>query len=458
MALTRIDSRLSDLSFASSLSEYDTTSGSSISTIIVPGPGALTGKAVKALGVATLKGFGRIIMARHWATVVHAFPHTDEQAQKMRHINEIYDDLLEFSRPGMYSHDVNSRAMGLILAQIGAGQTRFLIRALTRWHPVELYILLSGTLTQLAHSWNPLLRGVFSSPLTRSYTDVPSDKWQYENPALVLVLFFSKVIRSSARACRVVLDVGYLDFLVSLLHHYLHSDYNLYLACNASLLDITGYGETRFRVASHPIVSLWPTGYKCDLFPFKVRREALLLGPDSDVALVERSPFSEISLVDLCTQPDISAITPDELLHSLVFHVTHDQALRVFLARNSYQEKLLLLSRLFSCLSESLRLEVGSPWENVLWRYQFSFSLHFIAAISRSSPENKRVLLHAGAAKYLVDALRVVMPDSHESAIGMVREHGLFGLLKLSSVPHPPMQQSLLSAISALLGKTPSED
>lgn len=53
----------------------------------------------------------------------------------------------------MYGHDINTRSMGLILAQIGTGQTRFLIRALARWHSVELHILMSGILTQLAHAW-----------------------------------------------------------------------------------------------------------------------------------------------------------------------------------------------------------------------------------------------------------------------------------------------------------------
>lgn len=98
MVLSRTDSYLSDMSFASSLSQSDTISGSSTSAVFVSGPGALTGKAVRALGVATLRGFGRLVMARHWATVVHAFPHSDQQAQRIRHIDDIYDDLLEFSR------------------------------------------------------------------------------------------------------------------------------------------------------------------------------------------------------------------------------------------------------------------------------------------------------------------------------------------------------------------------
>ncbi|KAG6902217.1 hypothetical protein C0995_003049 [Termitomyces sp. Mi166 len=187
--------------FSSSTSvEYDTTPGSSTST--VPGPGALTGKAIKALGVATLKGFGRLVMAGRWVAIVHTFPHTDEQAQRIRHIDEIYDDLLEFSRPGIYSHDVNAKAMGLILAQIGA--------------------------------------------------DVANEE-----------------------------------------------EYHIYIACNASLLDVTGYEESRMFVASHPIASLWPihvVNSKHNLFPFKIRREALLLGPDSDVSFVDHSPFIGISL------------------------------------------------------------------------------------------------------------------------------------------------------------------
>ncbi|KNZ72711.1 hypothetical protein J132_02145 [Termitomyces sp. J132] len=101
MELTRSNSYLSSTSFAVSsptysLWEYETTPGSSTST--VPGPGALTGKAVKALGMATLRGFDRLVMARHWVAIAHAFPHTDEQAQRIRHIDKIYDDLLEFSR------------------------------------------------------------------------------------------------------------------------------------------------------------------------------------------------------------------------------------------------------------------------------------------------------------------------------------------------------------------------
>ncbi|KAG6836025.1 hypothetical protein H0H93_012170 [Arthromyces matolae] len=459
MSLARTESILSALSFASSSSissaNYDTTPGSSTTT--VPGPGALTGKAVKALGAVTLKGFELLVMARHWAAITHAFPHTDDQALRTRRIDDLYDDLLEFSRPGMYSHDVNDRALGLILAQIGAGQTQYLVKALSRWYSVELHILLSSILTQVAHLWNPSLRGLFSSPLSTAYTN--SQGWEkQEFPILRLILFLSRLIRSSVSTCRVVLDVGFLDVLVALCHNFddgsiaNDAEYHLYIACNASLLDITGYEENRWVVARHPIASLWPIpSRQIDLFPFKLRREALLLGPDSDVALIERSPFFGISIADLCSQRSLSEIPPHELLQILAFHVTYDQSVRVFLIRGTYQKKVTLLSKLLLCLLKSIKLGSISP-SNPMEHYQFSLSLHFIAAVARTSMENKQALMDAGAANYLVEAVRVVIPDAYKSATKKIREEGFSGLLKLSSIPAHPLQRSLSAAITALLG------
>ncbi|KAG5636962.1 hypothetical protein H0H81_006266 [Sphagnurus paluster] len=98
---------------------YEISPGSSTSTI--PGPGALTGKAIKALGTATLRGLGRVTMARHLAAVMRAFPHTDEEASRLQDIDNIYDDLLEFSRPDMYNEAICGRTLAFILKQIDMG-------------------------------------------------------------------------------------------------------------------------------------------------------------------------------------------------------------------------------------------------------------------------------------------------------------------------------------------------
>ncbi|KAF8076851.1 hypothetical protein FPV67DRAFT_1472873 [Lyophyllum atratum] len=404
MTLSRTDSLVFSHSSYSS-TECETTSGSSTST--VPGPGALTGKAIKALGVATLRGLGRIVMARHLAAVSHNFPHTDEEAARIRNIDDVYNDLLEFSRPGMYSDEINGRALAFILGQIGTGQTRQLISALSRWHPVETHILFSRILTQVAHLWNPSLRGVFSSPVSgpRGFSRVSDD----DSPVLRLILFLSKVIRSSAWACRVVLNVGFLDVLLSLNHYYRFTDVDgplngkeghaLYIACNAALLDVNGYLECRSLVATHPISSMWPVSanWPPEIFPFKFRRKALLLGPESDVAFDDLSPFSDLSLPDICAQPCVSTIPPAELLKSLTFHVTHDQGLRVFLARSSHRRKVTLLSDLLHCLSDAItEAETDTAARNDhLWRYQFSFSLHFITSIARISLLDRQALLDA---------------------------------------------------------------
>ncbi|KAF5387900.1 hypothetical protein D9615_000815 [Tricholomella constricta] len=470
MSLNRSDTSSSDLSVESLLSSYpstecETTSGTCSSTSTVPGPGALTGKALKALGVATLRGFGRIVMARRLSAVGHTFPHTDEEASRIRHINALYDDLLEFSRPGMYSDEVNGRILALILAQIGTGQTRHLIGALSRWHPVEMHILLSGILTQVAHLWNPSLRGVFSSPISQPNATA-AQAWDNESLILRLILFLSKVIRSSARACRVVLNVGFLDVLLSLSHYYgfVRMDkaildkeaYNLYIACNAALLDVAGYPEYRSRVAEHPICTLWPVprdGKPLEIFPFQVRRKVMLLGPESDVTFDDHYPFNGLSLPDICAQPCVSTIPPNELLKSLTFQVTHDQAVRVFLARSSHKRKVMLLSGLLLCFTRAISdAEKDLETRNdALWRYQFSFSLHFITRVARSSPANKKSLLDAGAISYLVNSLRVVMPDAYGPATDIIREQGLAAFVKTrDNLPNPRIQQSIFSAISAL--------
>lgn len=132
-----------------------------------------------------------------------------------------------------------------------------------------------------------------------------------EIQVLRLMLFLSKVIRSGARECDTVLGVGFLDILLSLSHYYgferIYKDpkdkereaYQLYIACNAALLDVTAYAEFRSFVAGHRIISLWPcqpNGMQSEVFPFHVRRKAMFLGPDCDVVLGDHYPFVNLSL------------------------------------------------------------------------------------------------------------------------------------------------------------------
>ncbi|KAJ7779431.1 hypothetical protein DFH07DRAFT_936265, partial [Mycena maculata] len=154
--------------YSLSASAYETASWSSSST--VPGPGALTGKVIKALGRVTIRGIDHFVIVRQLAVIAHHFPLSDEKAELIRDVDGIYADVLEFSRQGLYREEINRKSLRLLLGQIGMGETQFLVRALSRWDVLELRLFLSETLIQLAPLWNPCLEKVFSSPLLGAYS------------------------------------------------------------------------------------------------------------------------------------------------------------------------------------------------------------------------------------------------------------------------------------------------
>lgn len=88
------------LSFSSDVasSMYETTSGSGSSASGVPGPGALTGKAIKALGRVTIRGIDHFVIARQLSIIAHHFPLADKKAVFMKDVGDVYAQVLEFSR------------------------------------------------------------------------------------------------------------------------------------------------------------------------------------------------------------------------------------------------------------------------------------------------------------------------------------------------------------------------
>lgn len=443
----------------------ETNSGSSSST--VPGPGALTGKALKALGKVTLRGFDRIVMNRHLTTVIHSFPHTDAEASNIQNIQEIYDDLLEFSRPGMYSADTGERAIGIILRQIGMGHTRQLVRAIARWHLAELHLLLSEILIQLSSLWNPSLQLVLSSPLFSSYAVAQSSP-----PSLIhLILFLSKLIRTSSWICRVVLQVGFLDVLFSICQIYdfpsvkvLESGHgahpanikHLLIAANTALLDIMGYPEYRPLILNHPIHNVWPE-HRFISATDSVATTPILLDADKDVTFDDYSSYFTLSIADMCGAPYVTKIHPDHLLLSLATEVTHRQALRVYLARSSQADKITLLSGIVQAMSRTMSETTDLIDSDFPLRHQRLFSLRLLVEIAQ---DNRQALLDAGVAAYLMDVLRKEIPDSYLAIItsrsdtwsiaNTIKECGLSGLLDGRGSPDARMRHAIYAVFAAL--------
>ncbi|KAJ7098581.1 hypothetical protein B0H15DRAFT_821299 [Mycena belliarum] len=436
-------------------SNYESLSGSSSST--VPGPGALTGKAIKALGRVTIRGIDHFVILRQLSVIVNHFPLPDEKATMIKHIEEIYDHALEFSRQGLYREEINRRALRLLLGQIGIGETHFLMRALCRWDSLELRLFLSEILIQLTPLWNPQLGRVLSSPLFMAYSGSQGPDSTSITPFL---LFISKLVRARASTCRAVLDVGFLDVLMIIralndlnkegIITELDSIGNrqqrkrLLAVSNAVLLDIIAYPEHRTVVLSHPICSTWvpPRIDTNEIAPFTCRERALLLTCEQNIPNDESFLYLDLNLPMACKLGCVSELDTEQLVNLLTFQVIYDQSLRVFLLRKSYNAKLDLLSRMIRYMLEhgSAPSAQSAPHPNALRsRYRLLFFLRLIMAIAWG-PSNRAALLDAGVVEFLVRIVQTEVPDSYMAIIGasqttqdhipaVIREQGLAHVL-----------------------------
>lgn len=75
-----------------------TTNYTDSTTHTIPGPGALSGKAILALGKATLRGAEIIIIRRRLQVISSKFPHWN--FDNIKGIERMYRDIMEFSRFG----------------------------------------------------------------------------------------------------------------------------------------------------------------------------------------------------------------------------------------------------------------------------------------------------------------------------------------------------------------------
>ncbi|KIM71281.1 hypothetical protein PILCRDRAFT_830444 [Piloderma croceum F 1598] len=91
-----------------------------------------------------MKAIKGLTIHKKLASYRSAFPHNDRT--DVRNVTEIYNDVLEFSRPGLYSESVTRAAWELLLTRIGSGTTSQLIQALGRRPLVEVVAFLT-TLT-----------------------------------------------------------------------------------------------------------------------------------------------------------------------------------------------------------------------------------------------------------------------------------------------------------------------
>ncbi|KAF9458493.1 hypothetical protein BDZ94DRAFT_1270575, partial [Collybia nuda] len=196
--------------------------------------------------------------------------------------------------------------------------------------------------------------------------------------------------------------------------------------------------------------------------PFTTRRKVLSLGVQDDVSVLDDySPYVNLTLTIFC-QPCVSTLPAKELLRSLTFGVTYDQALRVYLSRSTHKDSVMLLTRLLQCTPTSTTPLAREPdtLDGPSGHYQLIFCLHLITAISRIIPEGRHALANAGVIEYLIQVLQKEIPDSYFAHIAthidhseiprIIRESGLTHLVQDRGAIITQIQPAIEEVFSAL--------
>ncbi|KAF7331528.1 hypothetical protein MKEN_00031700 [Mycena kentingensis (nom. inval.)] len=215
----RIFKNQSLTSLASSLSSLSLYTSSSSSTRW--GPGALSGKAVLALGNATLRGAELVVISRRMRVIHAHLPVRDEEncePSRAEFIEGLVGDVLELSRPGLYSNSIRHPAMELVLIQIASSQTAHLVHCLRGWLLDDLMLLIAETMSIARYS-----RAGFLEPrLTEAYTGGLCPEYQsgyHAIRALPAISFIAQLAAAQETACEAALLAGALEFILLTASH-----------------------------------------------------------------------------------------------------------------------------------------------------------------------------------------------------------------------------------------------
>ncbi|THU86263.1 hypothetical protein K435DRAFT_370688 [Dendrothele bispora CBS 962.96] len=222
---------------------FDTWETSS-STSTAWGPGALSGRAIKSLGEASLRGLEKIAIRWRFAKIKSDLPSPgsrDRHHGDTTHVpqipneklEKIMDDLLELSRLDYYDSKVRHKALRFIMMQIGSRETGQLTGCITKWPREEIMIFLSEMMPCMPLLWHDSSSSNSDSnrgdgdetnfnlkerlELLAVYRSSQSPRETHD--AIPFIVFISQLAETKADARRAVVDAGFLRFLATVHKH-----------------------------------------------------------------------------------------------------------------------------------------------------------------------------------------------------------------------------------------------
>ncbi|KAG6830559.1 hypothetical protein H0H87_007667 [Tephrocybe sp. NHM501043] len=245
----------SSTSLYSSVTSSTAVTSSSSST--VPGPGALSGKAILALGKVTLRGAEFIIIRRRLKVIESKFPILN--SANVKGIEGM---------PSLYSDGIRRRALQILLVQIANRQTWHIVKCLGKWPEVEVELFLSNLMT----IFDPIR---ISQENAKNETSIKAYKnalptWEGHSLASV-VDFLIQLVESHHPSTTAMFTAGILDLL---LHMYatnfrdplaetervaIQRTTTLFTACGNLLRILYSTQSGIQTILNHPLRALWPT-------------------------------------------------------------------------------------------------------------------------------------------------------------------------------------------------------
>uniref|UniRef100_A0A0W0FXN6 Uncharacterized protein n=1 Tax=Moniliophthora roreri TaxID=221103 RepID=A0A0W0FXN6_MONRR len=186
--------------------------GSSATTIW--GPGTLSGKAIKSLGEASLRGVEKLLIRWKFAKISQVLASEAKNGK----LEKIHDDLLELSRLDFYDAKVRHKALRLIMMQIGSGETTHLTMCIVKWPRGEIRIFLSEMFAFMPLLWKDASRPVDS--VLRNQLDLITIYRTAQTPnegheIIPFLTFISRLADENHTARVAVIEAGLIGFLVA---------------------------------------------------------------------------------------------------------------------------------------------------------------------------------------------------------------------------------------------------
>ncbi|TFK38742.1 hypothetical protein BDQ12DRAFT_683255 [Crucibulum laeve] len=238
-------------SFSSALSH------SSFDESTMWGPGTLAGKAILALGEATMRGSEHLVILKRLVSITARFPCRDEDTSKK--VLRMMSDVVELARPGLYPKQYRSKALRCILLQIATRQTVHLVNGLLHLQVDELMQILAEIMVLCM-----LPNSHLESSLKSSYLEAIESKDRAQ-PIGPCVDFMCKLAHVNKNTFSAVLDAGLLELILwrshresELSHYTTYSNSSETLVCSSSFDLLASSSPDLQQIWKERVSRFWP--------------------------------------------------------------------------------------------------------------------------------------------------------------------------------------------------------